>query len=44
LLRTESWRPTVVSVGHGAILRKFHGQTVDLAKFKPRQEAAATHR
>ncbi len=44
LLRTESWRPTVVSVGHGAILRKFHGQTVDLAKFKPRQETAATLR
>jgi vitamin B12/bleomycin/antimicrobial peptide transport system ATP-binding/permease protein len=44
LLRTESWRPTVVSVGHGAILRKFHNQTVDLAKFKPHQEAAATHR
>jgi len=33
-----------VSVGHGAILRKFHNQTVDLAKFKPHQEAAATHR
>jgi putative ATP-binding cassette transporter len=44
LLRTESWRPTVVSIGHGAILRKFHDQVVDLAKFKPRQEAAATHR
>jgi vitamin B12/bleomycin/antimicrobial peptide transport system ATP-binding/permease protein len=44
LLRTESWRPTVVSVGHGAILREFHDQVVDLAKFKPRQEAAATHR
>jgi vitamin B12/bleomycin/antimicrobial peptide transport system ATP-binding/permease protein len=39
LLRTKSWRPTVVSVGHGAVLRKFHEQTVDLAKFKPTQEA-----
>lgn len=39
LLRTQSWRPTVVSVGHGAVLRKFHEQTVDLAKFKPTQEA-----
>jgi putative ATP-binding cassette transporter len=44
LLRTESWKPTVVSVGHGTILRMFHCQTVDLAKFKPHQEAAATHR
>jgi putative ATP-binding cassette transporter len=44
LLRTESWRPTVVSVGHGAVLRKFHDQVVDLAKFKPHQETAATHR
>jgi vitamin B12/bleomycin/antimicrobial peptide transport system ATP-binding/permease protein len=44
LLRTKSWRPTVVSVGHGAILRKFHDQTIDLAKFKPKQEAVTTHR
>lgn len=44
LLRAKSWRPTVVSVGHGAILRKFHDQTVDLANFKPHQETAATHR
>jgi putative ATP-binding cassette transporter len=44
LLRTESWKPTVVSVGHGTILRMFHCQTVDLAKFKPHQEAATTHR
>jgi putative ATP-binding cassette transporter len=39
LLRTKSWRPTVVSVGHGAVLRNFHEQTVDLCKFEPTQEA-----
>jgi putative ATP-binding cassette transporter len=44
LLRTQSWRPTVVSVGHGTVLRNFHDQVVDLAKFKPHQETAATHR
>lgn len=44
LLRTKSWRPTIVSVGHGATLRKFHDQVVDLAQFRPQQEAAATHR
>jgi vitamin B12/bleomycin/antimicrobial peptide transport system ATP-binding/permease protein len=44
LLRTESWRPTVVSVGHGTVMRKFHEQVVDLAKFKSRQEVVATHR
>ncbi len=43
LLRTKSWRPTVVSVGHGAVLRKFHEPTVDLAKFEPTQEAVAAH-
>jgi len=44
LLRTKLWRPTVVSIGHGATLRKFHDQVVDLANFKPRQEVAAVHR
>jgi putative ATP-binding cassette transporter len=43
LLRTKSWRPTVVSVGHGAVLRKFHEQTVDLVQFKPTQEAVTAH-
>ena len=38
LLRTKSWRPTVVSVGHGAVLRKFHEQTLDLSKFEPTKE------
>jgi vitamin B12/bleomycin/antimicrobial peptide transport system ATP-binding/permease protein len=44
LLRSKLWRPTVVSVGHGPTLRKFHDQVVDLANFKPRQEVAAIHR
>jgi vitamin B12/bleomycin/antimicrobial peptide transport system ATP-binding/permease protein len=43
LLRTKSWRPTVVSVGHGPVLRKFHEQTLDLCKFVPTQEAVTTH-
>jgi putative ATP-binding cassette transporter len=44
LLRTESWRPTIVSVGHGTNLRKFHDDVVDLAKFKLPEEATVTHR
>jgi putative ATP-binding cassette transporter len=43
LLRTETWRPTVVSVGHGPILRKFHDHVVDLAEFRPHQETTVTH-
>jgi vitamin B12/bleomycin/antimicrobial peptide transport system ATP-binding/permease protein len=35
LLRTKSWRPTVVTVGHGAVLREFHDQTLDLSEFQP---------
>ncbi len=35
LLRTTSWRPTIVSVGHGIVLRKFHEQTLDLCGFEP---------
>ena len=38
LLRTKSWRPTVVSVGHGAVLQKFHEQTLDLCRFEPTSE------
>jgi vitamin B12/bleomycin/antimicrobial peptide transport system ATP-binding/permease protein len=44
LLRTKSWRPTVVSIGHGPTLRKFHDQVLDLAAFKPHAPAAAVHR
>jgi putative ATP-binding cassette transporter len=44
LLRTKLWRPTVVSVGHGPTLRKFHDQVLDLANFKPHEPAAAVHR
>ena len=39
LLRTKSWRPTIVSVGHGAALRQFHEQTLDLCRFEPAKEA-----
>jgi putative ATP-binding cassette transporter len=39
LLRGKSWRPTVVSVGHGAVLRKFHELTLDLSRFEPTKEA-----
>jgi vitamin B12/bleomycin/antimicrobial peptide transport system ATP-binding/permease protein len=44
LLRTKSWRPTMVSIGHGPTLRKFHDQVLDLANFKPHEPAAAVHR
>jgi vitamin B12/bleomycin/antimicrobial peptide transport system ATP-binding/permease protein len=42
LLRTKSWRPTIVSVGHGAVLRKFHEQTLDLCRFEPAKPAVVT--
>jgi ABC-type uncharacterized transport system fused permease/ATPase subunit len=42
LLRMKSWRPTVVSVGHGAVLRKFHEQTLDLCRFEAAKEAVVT--
>jgi vitamin B12/bleomycin/antimicrobial peptide transport system ATP-binding/permease protein len=38
LLRTASWRPTVVSVGHRSTLRTFHEFVLDVAAFKPRPE------
>jgi putative ATP-binding cassette transporter len=44
LLRTSAWQPTVVSVGHGAVLRKFHDHVLDLADFRPSQPTIATHR
>jgi vitamin B12/bleomycin/antimicrobial peptide transport system ATP-binding/permease protein len=31
LLREASWRPTIVSVGHHATLRRFHDTVIDLA-------------
>ena len=37
LLRTESWRPTVVSVGHRIALRRFHDKILDIANFAERR-------
>lgn len=34
LLRSEAWRPTVVSVGHRSTLRRFHDHTLDIALFR----------
>jgi vitamin B12/bleomycin/antimicrobial peptide transport system ATP-binding/permease protein len=33
LLRSASWRPTIVSVGHRTTLRRFHDQVVDVTNF-----------
>ena len=33
LLRSASWRPTIVSVGHRTTLRSFHDQVVDVTDF-----------
>jgi vitamin B12/bleomycin/antimicrobial peptide transport system ATP-binding/permease protein len=38
LLRTASWRPTVVSVGHRSNPRAFHDYVLDVAAFNPRPE------
>jgi vitamin B12/bleomycin/antimicrobial peptide transport system ATP-binding/permease protein len=40
LLRDASWHPTIVSVGHNATLRRFHGTIVDLGTRSVSQEAA----
>jgi ABC-type uncharacterized transport system fused permease/ATPase subunit len=42
LLRTASWRPTVVSVGHRSTLRIFHKFVLDVAAFNPRCEQLLT--
>jgi vitamin B12/bleomycin/antimicrobial peptide transport system ATP-binding/permease protein len=39
LLRSDSWRPTIVSVGHRSTLRNFHDQIMDIVAFAPRPEA-----
>jgi vitamin B12/bleomycin/antimicrobial peptide transport system ATP-binding/permease protein len=44
LLRTGAWRPTVVSVGHGAVLRKFHGRVLDLAAHSARHDKMTNDR
>jgi vitamin B12/bleomycin/antimicrobial peptide transport system ATP-binding/permease protein len=38
LLRTASWRPTIVSVGHRSTLRNFHDQILNVASFSPLPE------
>jgi vitamin B12/bleomycin/antimicrobial peptide transport system ATP-binding/permease protein len=38
LLRSGSWRPTVVSVGHRSTLLKFHDDVLDLSAFIPLKE------
>jgi len=40
LLRTASWRPTVVSVGHRNTLRNLHDQILDVTAFCPWNEPA----
>jgi vitamin B12/bleomycin/antimicrobial peptide transport system ATP-binding/permease protein len=40
LLRDASWHPTIVSVGHHASLRRFHGTIVDLGAHSVSQAAA----
>ena len=37
-LRTASWRPTVVSVGHRSTLHTFHDYILDVSAFRPRRE------
>ncbi len=37
LLRTETWRPTIVSVGHRATLRSFHDRILNIANFAERR-------
>jgi vitamin B12/bleomycin/antimicrobial peptide transport system ATP-binding/permease protein len=41
LLRSGSWQPTIVSVGHGEIMRTLHPACIDLAAFRPHQPVAA---
>jgi putative ATP-binding cassette transporter len=38
LLRSGSWRPTVISVGHRSTLLKFHDDVLDLTAFIPLRE------
>ena len=37
LLRTDSWRPTIVSVGHRTTLKSFHDQILNIANFAERR-------
>jgi vitamin B12/bleomycin/antimicrobial peptide transport system ATP-binding/permease protein len=36
LLRSASWHPMVISVGHRSTLRRFHNQVIDLGAFSAR--------
>jgi vitamin B12/bleomycin/antimicrobial peptide transport system ATP-binding/permease protein len=36
-LRTASWRPTIVSVGHRGTLRSFHDQLLEISAFVARR-------
>jgi vitamin B12/bleomycin/antimicrobial peptide transport system ATP-binding/permease protein len=38
MLRSGSWRPTVISVGHRSTLLKFHDDVLDLTAFIPLRE------
>jgi vitamin B12/bleomycin/antimicrobial peptide transport system ATP-binding/permease protein len=38
LLRSGSWQPTVISVGHRSTLLKFHDDVLDLSAFIPLRE------
>jgi ABC-type uncharacterized transport system fused permease/ATPase subunit len=38
LLRSGSWRPTVISVGHRSTLLNFHDDVLDLIAFIPFRE------
>jgi putative ATP-binding cassette transporter len=40
LLRTASWRPTVISIGHRSTLRQFHDKVLDILAFS---DQTATH-
>jgi len=42
LLRSSSWRPTVISVGHRSTLLKLHDQVFDLTRFIPLRDQVVT--
>jgi putative ATP-binding cassette transporter len=42
LLRSRSWRPTVISVGHRSTLLKLHDQVFDLTRFIPLRDQVVT--
>jgi putative ATP-binding cassette transporter len=40
MLREASWRPTIVSVGHHATLKRFHEAVVDITAHQPVSQVA----